>query len=165
MENENVAQEPEIKTMIIGIGNPLRRDDGIGVAIIEALEESSRFPDQIATIDVGTSDLQALLLMQGYHRVFLIDAADIGGAPGDWRCISINDISFIPDKLLRYGSFHHAGLRDAIALGQALEILPEEIFIYAVQPQDTQISMGLSKPNSDAVEEIIEDLILRLGIE
>lgn len=165
MKRERLALDTEIKTIIIGLGNTLRRDDGIGVAIVETLKESSRLPEQITVIDAGTSDLEALLLMQGYQRVFLIDAADFGGEPGDWRCISLDDISFIPDVLTKYGSFHNAGLRDAIALGQTLEILPKEIFIYAIQPQDTQVSVGLSKPNSVAVGEIMEDLLLRLGRE
>ena len=160
---ESWAPDTEIKTIIIGLGNPLRHDDGIGVAVVETLKQSSRLPEQITVIDAGTSYLEALLLMQGYQRVFLIDAADIGGAPGDWQCIPIDDISFIPDILTKYGSFHNAGLRDAIALGQTLGILPREIFIYAIQPQDTRVAVGLSKPNSVAVGEIMEDLLLRLG--
>jgi hydrogenase maturation protease len=151
------------KTIILGMGNPLRCDDGIGVAVVEVLKRSYSLSDNITFMDAGTSSLRALLMMQGYQRVFIIDAADIGGAPGDWRCIPIEDISFIPEGLTKYGSFHNAGLKDAIALGQVMEILPEEIMIYAVQPQDLQISIGLSDTIATAAHEIVEDLIQRLG--
>ena len=151
------------KTIVLGMGNPLRGDDGIGVAVLETLKASYWFSENITIMDAGTSSLQALLVMQGYQRVFIIDAADIGGAPGDWRCISIEELSIIPEGLIKYGSFHNAGLKDAIALGQILEILPEEMMIYAVQPQDLQISIGLSDTIATAAHEIVEDLIQRLG--
>lgn len=152
-----------MKTIILGLGNPLRRDDGIGIAVVEALRKSYSLPEKLTLIDAGTSDLEALLLMQGYQRAFIIDAADIGSTPGDWRCIAIKDISFIPKVLSHYGSFHNAGLKDAIALGEVLGILPQEIYIYAVQPQELQISVGLSESNSAAVQEITKDLHERLG--
>jgi hydrogenase maturation protease len=162
MKNQDDYLDVKEKTIILGLGNPLRSDDGIGIAVVEALRESCALPDAITIMDAGTSDLEALLFMQGYHRAFLIDAADLGGEPGDWRCIPIHNISSIPEVLTHYGSFHHAGLKDAIALGQALEILPKEIYIYAVQPQDLQLSIGLSQSNSTATQEIIEDLLNRL---
>ncbi len=163
LKNDHFYLDSDKKTIILGMGNPLRCDDGIGVAVVEALKRSNSLAENITIIDAGTSGLQALLVMQGYQRVFIIDAADIGGAPGDWRCIPIEDISFILEGLTKYGSFHNAGLKDAIALGQVLEILPEEIYIYAVQPQDLQISIGLSDSNTTAALEIVENLIQRLG--
>jgi hydrogenase maturation protease len=163
LENEDFCLDIDKKTIILGMGNPLRRDDGIGVAVVETLKKSYSHSENITIMDAGTSSLQALLLMQRYQRVFIIDAADIGGFPGDWRCIPIEDISFIPEGLTKYGSFHNAGLKDAIILGQILEILPEEIYIYAVQPQDLQISISLSDSIATAALEIVEDLIQRLG--
>ncbi|OGO20028.1 MAG: hypothetical protein A2Z14_18735 [Chloroflexi bacterium RBG_16_48_8] len=165
MKVESNTINLNMKTIVLGLGNPLRHDDGIGATVVEALRQSPSLPENLTIIDAGTSDLQALLLMQGYQRAFLIDAADFGGTPGEWRCVSIRDISFIPEVLPHYGSFHNAGLRDAIALGEALEILPKEIFIYAVQPEDLQISIGLSESNSAAVQEITKDLLERLGRE
>jgi hydrogenase maturation protease len=162
VEKSSFSPGTDKKTIILGTGSPLRRDDGIGVAVVEALKGSHSLPDDITIMDAGTSGVDVLLLMQGYHRVFIIDAADIGGTPGDWRCIPIEDISIIPEDLIKYGSLHNAGLKEAIALGQILEILPEEISIYAVQPQDLQISIGLSDTNSRAAHEIVEDLIQRL---
>ncbi len=163
MKNQTYRLELQKKTIILGLGNLLRCDDGIGIAVVEALRESCVLPDDIMVMDAGTSDLEALLMMQGYQRAFLIDAADFGGAPGAWRCIPIHDLSLIPEVLTDYGSFHHAGLKEAITLGQTLEILPKEVFIYAVQPQDLQISIGLSECNAAAIKEIIEDLFQRLG--
>jgi hydrogenase maturation protease len=161
-KNKGFCLDTDKKTIILGMGNPLRRDDGIGVAVVETLKRSYSHSENITIMDAGTSGLQALILMQGYQQAFIIDAADIGEAPGDWRCIPIEKISFILEGLTKYGSFHNAGLKDAIALGQVLEILPEEIYIYAVQPQDLQISIGLSDSNATAAFEIVEDLIQRL---
>jgi hydrogenase maturation protease len=149
-------------TIIIGLGNPLRCDDGIGVAVVEELRHSSSLPENVTIIDAATSDLEALLLMQGYQCVFIIDAANFGGAPGDWRCISIKDFNLIPDVLINYGSFHNMGLKDAISIGQTLNILPTEIYIYAVQPEELKISLGLSDSVSTAVQEVTKDIFERL---
>jgi hydrogenase maturation protease len=163
LEGDRHCPEMDIKTIVLGMGNPLRCDDGIGVAVVLTLKKSYPLSENITIMDAGTSGLEALLLMQGYQRAFIIDAADIGGAPGDWRCIPIEELSFIPEGLAKSGSAHQAGLKEVIALGQVLGTLPEEIFIYAVQPQDLQISIGLSDTNAAALHEIVEDLIHRLG--
>jgi hydrogenase maturation protease len=155
-------QDAHVRTIVLGIGNPLRGDDGIGVAIVEMLKELSLNSDDIAIVDTGISELDTLLWMQNYQRAFIIDAAEIGGEAGEWCCIQIDDISFNSNALSKCRSFHNSSLEDAIALGRVLGILPEEIFIYAIQPQMTQFSMGLSEPNSLAAKEVIEDLLSKL---
>jgi hydrogenase maturation protease len=83
-----------------------------------------------------------LLTLAEYRRVFIVDAASVGRAPGEWMRIALD--------LHRLGvetpalSCHAAGLADALALGAALDVLPEQVIIFGVQPARVDWSPGLS---------------------
>lgn len=128
-------------TLILGLGNPLRGDDGIGPAVVEWLHRQGLPPDTVA-IDGGTGGLDLVLTMMGYRRVLIVDAAELGCAPGAWRC-------FRPDPARIETaeptlSMHQAGLAEALALAAALHILPEEVIVFGVQPAQLDWAPGLS---------------------
>lgn len=118
-------------TVILGIGNTLRGDDGLGPKVIDWLSEQDLPPD-VALVDGGTSGLAIVSQMMGQRRAIIVDAADLHGAPGEWR-------RFSPDSVNLKGndttfSLHFAGLTEALTLAATLKVLPEEVIIYGVQP-------------------------------
>ena len=128
-------------TLIIGLGNPLRGDDGVGVRIVKELNERT-LPHNVDVVDGGTQGLGLINLMENRQRVILVDAVDIGQAPGDF-------VRFTLDEVLLPGSdqhlsIHAAGLRDALLLAQTLNKLPPEVIIYGVQPKQFAWDTGLS---------------------
>jgi len=144
------------KALILGLGNPLRGDDGLGPAVIAWLQEHG-LPADVVAVDGGTAGLELVLTLMGYQRALIVDAADIGRAPGEWR-------RFTPDlqpafeqavgRLEEKGpllSLHTAGLAEALALGAALGVLPEEVVIFGVQPARLDWSPGLSAEVQAAV--------------
>jgi hydrogenase maturation protease len=81
------------KIGIIGLGNPLRRDDGIGLLLLQHLQtQKKNLPKNIEYIDGGTSGMNLLHLLAQFDVVMLIDAVDFKGKPGDARVFSLNDI-------------------------------------------------------------------------
>lgn len=64
-------------TLILGLGNPLRGDDGVGTAVITTLQNEPLPPD-VDVVDGGTAGLELVLLLQKYRRVLVVDAAEMG---------------------------------------------------------------------------------------
>ncbi|MBN1286759.1 MAG: hydrogenase maturation protease [Anaerolineae bacterium] len=134
-----------IPTLVLALGNPLRGDDGVGAAVLEQLEQAGR-PPSVTLTDGGTAGLETVLLLQGYPRAIIIDAAEMGLAPGAWRRFTLQEVELrAADPHLR-GTIHGAGLAEALALGEALGILPADLVIYGVQPAVVGWTPGLSEP-------------------
>jgi hydrogenase maturation protease len=137
-------------TIVLGLGNSLRGDDGIGPAVIEWLDRQV-LPPGVEAIDGGTAGLDIVSTLMGRERAIIVDAANVGRAPGQW-------VRFTPDMAqLKENdatlSLHSAGLAEALALGAALNVLPPTIIIYGVQPQNLDWSAQLSDEVLAAVSE------------
>jgi hydrogenase maturation protease len=137
--------------IVLALGNPLRGDDGVGPAVLEALERSGRVPDGVELVDGGTPGLETALLLEGRRRAIIVDATDIGRSPGEWKRLSPSDVLRPPGDMPLGGAIHNAGLAEALALGQALAILPLRFTIYGVQPLELGWSTGLSEPVQKAI--------------
>jgi hydrogenase maturation protease len=146
-------------TIILGLGNALRGDDGIGPAVIEWLDRQT-LPPGVETIDGGTSGLDIVSILMGRARAIIVDAADVGRAPGWW-------VRFTPEEAQLQDnattlSLHSAGLAEAVALGAALNVLPPTIVIYGVQPQNLDWSAQLSAEVHAAVAEVGQAILREL---
>jgi hydrogenase maturation protease len=133
------------KSLILGLGNPLRGDDGIGSAVIASLRDQN-LPPQVVALDGGTPGLEMILTWQGYERVIIVDAAELGGTPGTWKRLLREDFHLGLDAGVMQGTMHDAGLAEAMALAEALDILPPELILFCVQPAYTGWSPNLSDP-------------------
>ena len=138
-----------MKTLILALGNPLRGDDGVGAAVLEALRMKD-LPDALL-IDGGTAGLETVLILEESDRAIIIDAADMGEAPGVWRRFSPDEVRLEARDMHLRGTLHYAGLSEALALGAAMNMLPQEITIFGVQPQEIGWEIGLSPAVAAAV--------------
>lgn len=141
---------PTAGTLILGLGNPLRGDDGVGVAVIAALRTAG-LPAGVDLLDGGTPGLEIVLLLQGYRRAVIVDAADVGREPGEWLRFTREEVVLGSGDLGQMGAVHTAGLAEALRLGEALRVLPEEIVLYGVQPLEVGWEPGLSDAVAAAV--------------
>ncbi len=145
-------------TLILGAGNPLRRDDGIGPAVIRSLaaeKERGNIPPSINLLDGGTDGLGLIEYFKEYKRVILIDAVEMGMPPGSIKV-------FTPDEILFHTgadslSTHGFGLPELVTLARNLEILPD-LTIVGIQPESIDFSIGLSPPVSAALEELTDSI-------
>ncbi len=144
------ASAPAPDTLVLALGNPLRGDDGVGAAVIARLAEA-HLPQGVDLRDGGTPGLETVLLLQGYRRVIIVDAAEMGQAPGAWVRFGPEEVRLQAADMHLRGTLHYAGLAEALALGGALEVLPPEIVIYGVQPTEIGWTVGLSAPVAEAV--------------
>jgi len=144
---------------VLGLGNPLRGDDGIGPAVIDWLRARGLPPDVTARDD-GAADLGLVLTLAEYRRVVVVDAADMGCAPGEWS-------RFTPDRLQAAGasalSLHATGLSDVLSLGAALGLSPDAVIVYGVQPARLDWSIGLSAEAQQAVPAVGQAVLSEIG--
>ena len=150
-----------VATLILGLGNALRADDGVGPAVIDWLDQQV-LPPGVEVIDGGTAGLDIVPTLMGHEQAFIVDAANVGRTPGEW-------VRFTPDVVRLKDndavlSLHSAGLAEALALGAALNVLPQTIIIYGVQPQNLDWSAELSAEVQAAVAEVGQAILHEIKV-
>jgi hydrogenase maturation protease len=147
-------------TLVIGLGNPILSDDGVGCHVAAALKE--RLPEMEADIlETSVAGLDFLDLMTGYDRVIMIDAIQtVAGTPGQVYRLDLEAF-----KATRHAaSPHDVNLATALELGYKLDLdLPSHIDIFAVEVEDTSCFSEECTPAVTAtiphcVEMVIQEL-------
>ena len=128
-------------TLIIGLGNPLRGDDGVGVRVVQELAMQP-LPSNVRAVDGGTQGLGLVNLMEDQQRVILVDAADVGRSPGEFVRFTLDEARLLGDH--QHLSIHAAGVHDALLLAQVLNMLPPDVIIFGVQPSHFEWDSSLS---------------------
>lgn len=141
---------------VFGIGNPSRRDDGVGVWVARAL--AARLDDR-ADVRVLADDGFALVdALAGTQAALLVDAVQSGAAPGTVHRFDAL-AGPLPAALLRC-STHLLGVAEAVELARALGQLPERLQVYGIEGADFGVGEGLSPAVVAAAEMLVEELIL-----
>jgi len=139
---------------VLGIGNSLRSDDGIGIHVIEAL----RNEDLGHKIDLkeGLSGLDILGAIAGYEKVIMIDAIKSGGEPGTVYKLSVGDL--YAQKTLHTFSTHDFDIPTMLKLGRDLYpgMIPTDIVIIAVEADDIET---FSETCTPGVEKAIQEVV------
>jgi hydrogenase maturation protease len=105
-----------LKTLVLGLVNPILTDDGVGIHVVRAVAARYR-GDDVTFAEASVGGLRLLELIAGYERVILVDAIQTpGGKPGDAYRLSVGDLR----ASLHAGSTHDLSLRGALALGRAM---------------------------------------------
>jgi hydrogenase maturation protease len=122
----------EMNTLILGIGNRILSDDGVGPRLIEELR--TIFEDPCVTLqDTCLSGMNLLDLLAGYDRAIVIDAIQSGGKPGDVYRFTEDDFRANGEKKCH----HSMNLFEALELGRELnQHIPSEVIIIAIEARD-----------------------------
>jgi hydrogenase maturation protease len=140
--------EYSAKTLVLGLGNPILTDDGVGLRVAEELEKRlSRA--QADVIGASLAGLDLLETLAGYERVIIVDAMQTGGPPGKVYRLDLNTFQ----STRHAASPHDVNLATALELGKKLGLkLPTEIDIFAIEAIDTT---GFSERCTPEVAEAI----------
>ncbi len=146
--------------LILGLGNPLQGDDGVGCRAIEALQQHP-LPDTVEAVDGGTPGIGLIHLLEGRTCAILVDAAEMGRAPG-------TVVRFRPDEVRLTGSverfsLHRSAVSDALALAAALNLTLPEIVFFGVQPAsigwETTLSPAVAAALPGLMEAILSEIL------
>ncbi len=126
----------------------MRGDDGVGPAVLEAVRASGRAPETATLWPAHEGDVLEALVAEPWERVVVIDAAEMGAAPGSWTRLEGRE-SLAGSAAT--GS-HHLSLVEALAVARALGNDPARVSILVVQPSSTAWAPGLSWPVAEVVD-------------
>ena len=148
--------------LVLGIGNILLRDEGVGVVVarrIEAARESGDMviPPDTRVVDGGTLGLDLLPMIEDADQVVMIDAVDLGQAPGT---VSILRDETVQAALSGHVSPHQIGVGDLVAAARLMGIMPPRLTLVGIQPGEIAIGLELTEPVAAAVDVAI-DLVRR----
>ena len=152
-----------MRTIVLGLGNPILGDDAVGCRVAEAL--APRLKDK-ADIDVEPFYRGGIALMEqlvGYERAVIVDSIQgLGGEAGTIHRLTLEDL-----PTLYANSPHDASLKAALELGRSLgAALPSEIIIFAVEIQNQlDFSERLSPAIEASVTRLVERVLAEVGLE
>lgn len=133
--------------LILGIGNILLRDEGVGVHVVEALG-LQELPAEVELVDGGTAGADLVDLIADRRKLIVIDAIEAGLAPGTILRLTPQDLLPDPDEML---SLHQLGLVQSLHMAEQLGCSPQDVVIIAVQPQTIRPGLELSADVQAAV--------------
>lgn len=145
------SRTPAGGTVVIGLGNPLMADDGVGLAALERLRAAG-VPAGVELVDGGTWGMNLLPVIEAAGKLLLMDAIDAGGEPGT---LHVLERARIPRYLATKISPHQVDLCDVLALAELRGTLPEDTVAIGLQPDRVELSCELS----DAVRVRLDDLV------
>jgi hydrogenase maturation protease len=156
-----VSQE---RITVMGVGNPLIRDEGVGVRVVEELMARYRFPDNVTLLDAGTMGLSILSLFKECDHLLVVDATDgTGQPPGTIVRLSAEDIA--GNQVMH--SLHDVRLIDVLQAAELAGYRPESDFI-GVQIEDMSgVGIGLTPDVEAAVPAAVAavlDVLAERGI-
>jgi len=149
-----------VKTIVIGMGNPVLSDDGVGLEIAQQLAERLRGRDNIDVIQMYGGGIALMEAMAGYHRAVIVDAIVTGRRPGT---ISLPDPTALWNTR-HIHSTHDTNLPLALEFGKAAGLqLPADIRVWAVEAADVEtVREGLSPVVERAVPAAVAGILAEL---
>ena len=145
------------KIGVIGIGNPLRQDDGVGIVLLEKLiERKDDMPGDIEYVDGGTGGVSLLHILARFDIVIIIDAVSFGSHPGESKLFKPDAVK--SQKRSVNISTHESDFLKIIELSKKLGKNPGEIFVFGVQPSDVSYGTNLSPELQQKVESLFTNL-------
>jgi hydrogenase maturation protease len=161
------SQEANVvkKTLVLGLGNILLGDEGVGVRVVERLQELYQFPQEVQVLDGGTLALDLLPYVEDTDHLLVIDALEMGAEPGTVARLEGDEVpAFLSVKI----SPHQMGLADLLAATRLRDVYPEQLVLWGVQPGVMSPGLELSSAVAAQVEVLVNSVLAELswwGIE
>ncbi|MFH0924711.1 MAG: HyaD/HybD family hydrogenase maturation endopeptidase [bacterium] len=139
------------KILILGVGNYLLKDEGVGVHIAKQLM-TMKLPSCVEVMDGGTIAYDLLPFIEGKDKLIVLDAIKANDKPGSLYRFSPHDINLLSSKKI---SLHQVELLDILNIAEITAHLPETI-IFGVEPKEINFSLELSSEVKEVIPKVIE---------
>lgn len=148
-------------TTVIGLGNPLMGDDGLGLLAMQRLQEGWILPPEVQVIDGGTWGMNLLPFIDEAEELLLIDAINQDMPPGTQIVLGRNDI---PRALAMKVSPHQIDLSEVIALAQLRGTLPDRMTAIGLQPERVEFGAPLSPSVEGHIDQLVAMAVRQLEL-
>ena len=153
-----------MKTRVIGIGNPLRQDDGAGPACVALLRQYP-LPEDVEALDAGEAGLALVGLLADCDLAIVVDATRMGAPPGTVRRFGMDALRTGETEL---AEGVHARAGTALRMAKALGQLPSRVDLVGIEPESMGWGVGLSAVVERALIEAlqtIQNLLVQHGVD
>lgn len=151
-----IYDDYENSIVVLGVGNILLTDEGLGVHVIEDLKANYNFTPQISLIDGGTMGMELLTYMRGMKKILLVDAVNGGEAPGTIYEFPHRELEqYFTDHI----SVHEVGMQDILRIRAIQENPLEDAIVIGVEPESLEVGFEPSEPVQRALPEVKERVL------
>jgi hydrogenase maturation protease len=141
-----------VTTLVLGLGNTIMSDDGIGPKVVEYLQQDTGLPAGVTLLDGGTLGLDLLPYLEGVGRLIIVDAVETGKPAGTVVRLVGDDVPMALETKL---SPHQMGMKDLLAVARLMGHLPDEIILIGVQPLLLEMDTELTPPVAAALPTLV----------
>jgi hydrogenase maturation protease len=153
-------QSPKKDVVVIGLGNVLLSDEGIGVHLLRRLStQQDKFP-LVDFIDTGSAGMSLLHLIANRKKAIIIDCAQMDTKPGTIRRFTTDEVQSV--KKLSHYSLHEADILQVTNLSRQLGECPQKIVFFGIEPESLKPGQRLSKTLSDRIDTYIAEICKEL---
>lgn len=146
--------------LVIGMGNVLMQDEGVGVRAIEELENRYLIPDAVTVMDGGTTGMELYNPILNCDQLIVADAVNTGAPYGSVVRIANDEIpQFFQTKL----SNHQLGLSDLLALMTLKDKSPEHVAVIGMVPHSLETQLGLTQEAKKGLDDMLILLVKELA--
>lgn len=154
------SQFNNAKTLVLGVGNLLMADEGIGLRVLERLVTTYEVPEEILILDGGTLGLDLLYYLEGISNLLLLDAVDAQKEPGYTIRLEGEQVpAFLSIKI----SPHQIGVSDMLLAAKLKGIYPQNVVLWGIQPERVEIGLELSQTMENKIDLLVENVIFELS--
>ena len=144
------------KTVVLGIGNLIQSDDGVGVHVVRKLQDRADLPHDVEIIDGGTAGLGLLHCLEDVSRLIVVDAIEMDLVPG--TLVRLGG-GAVPAYLSLKMSPHQIGLPDLLFAAKLRDLYPQEVVIWGMQPATIDTGLDLSAPVSAHLDLLADKVV------
>lgn len=142
--------------LVLGVGNILLKDEGLGVRAVEYIIERYRLPAEVTVVDGGTAGLALFSLVKEFEHIIILDAVAPKVFPGAVYRIPGKDLPKSPPLMT---SAHHLGVQEMLAIAD-LEGSSPDVVIIGMEPKDMSVGLELSNIVRERLP-VIADMVVR----
>ena len=147
------------RVVVLGLGNLLRGDEGLGIRALERLQSRYDVPASVQLVDGGTLGLDLLCYLEDAERLLVLDAVLTDGPPGSLLRIADDEV---PAFFGMRTSLHEVGLVDLLAVARLRGTAPQELVVLGMQPATIDLSLELSAPVAAHLDQLVEATVSEL---
>jgi hydrogenase maturation protease len=151
-----------MRTILMGIGNILLQDEGVGVHAVKEIEKRYSFEPSIEIIDAGTLGLEIMYILQdGVDNLLVVDAVMGGKPPGSLYVFRNEEVKkyYLKNKL----SAHEVGFSEVLALLDLIgKPVKENLILVGIEPVSFDVSLELHEKTASKMEDLIKTVLQEL---
>ena len=140
------------RKVVLGLGNLLNRDEGLGVQALKSLDAQLGAQAQVELLDGGVLGLNLLMIVEECSHLLILDAVNAGRAPGTIVELRKEQIPLYSGIKL---SQHQVTFQEVLGLANMRGYLPEHLHLIGIQPEDLSIGLELSSIVEHALPEVV----------